>query len=165
MSKPPAKLRSVRVSLPLGLGSAEWQADPTEQRAAWALYVELITRVSSAPLDLERGLIREALNSLHSLFPTTRQILREAGPGVGIVATDSVGGLAIAVLNRGIRPFLAKWHPLLSDWEERRAEGTSQRDHERAWPEEATLRGELEKLRLELNVYAMALAKSAGAEG
>lgn len=42
----PAKLKKVSVSLPFGIGSAEWEADPTERRAAWSLYVELVTRIA-----------------------------------------------------------------------------------------------------------------------
>jgi len=34
-----ARLKKVSVSLPFGIGSAEWEADPTERRAAWSLYV------------------------------------------------------------------------------------------------------------------------------
>ncbi|MCY7324193.1 MAG: hypothetical protein LH660_20925 [Phormidesmis sp. CAN_BIN36] len=37
----PAKLKKVSVSLPFGLGSAEWEADSTQRRAAWALYVAM----------------------------------------------------------------------------------------------------------------------------
>lgn len=162
MTHDPAKLTKVSVSLPFGLGAAEWQADPVERRAAWALYVELATRIALQPVDLDHGLAREALASLHALFGVTRQVLRDAGPDVGGPALTSVGGAAIAVLNRGIRPFLAKWHPLLLAWEQRRPADVSARDHERAWPEEPRLRGELERLRSELGRYADVLASIAG---
>ena len=114
--KDPARLKKVSINLPFGIGGAEWEADPTERRAAWSLYVELVTRVAVQPLGREEGVLREALSSLHSLFGTTRQVLREAGPDVG-TSRESLGGIAIAVLNRGLRPFLAKWHPLLQAWE------------------------------------------------
>jgi len=81
--KDPAVLRKVSVSLPFGIGSAEWEADPTERRAAWSLYVELVTRVAVQPLETDQGLLREALTSLYSLFGTTREILKDAGPDVG----------------------------------------------------------------------------------
>ncbi|NEO32772.1 MAG: hypothetical protein F6K36_20600 [Symploca sp. SIO3C6] len=42
----PAKLKKVSVNLPFGIGGAEWEADPTERRAAWSLYIELVTRIS-----------------------------------------------------------------------------------------------------------------------
>ena len=103
----PAVLKSVTVSLPFGIGSASWEADPTERHAAWELYIELVTRVAVQSLSTEEGLMREALNSLYSLFGSTREILRKAGPKVG-ASRQSVGGIAIAVLNNGLRPFLSK---------------------------------------------------------
>ncbi len=119
-----------------------------------------MTRISTQPLDLDQGLIREALNSLYSLFGETRQIQRSAGPDVG-VGEDTVGGVAILVLNKGLRPFLSKWHPLLQAHEALRPAAMNPRDWERQWKEEATLRGELEKLRKNLEKYATALAKMA----
>lgn len=54
----PAKLQKVSVSLPFGIGSAEWEGDPTERRAAWSLYVELVTRIAVQPLETDQGLLR-----------------------------------------------------------------------------------------------------------
>ncbi len=159
----PAKLKKVSVSLPFGLGSAEWEADSTQRRAAWALYVELVTRVAVQELASDAGLLREAMNSLYTLFGTTREILREGGPDVG-ASRESVGGLAIAVLNKGLRPFLTKWHPLLQVWETQRPEKMSLKEHEGQWAEEPNLRQELAALRGELEVYAQALAKVAGVD-
>jgi hypothetical protein len=159
----PAKLKKVSVSLPFGLGSAEWEADPTERRAAWELYIELVTRVAIEPLSEDEGVLREAMASLYSLFATTRGILKAAGPDIG-ATVDYVGGVAIAVLNRGIRPFLTKWHPRLQAWEACRASNVSAQDHERAWPEKANCRRELEELRKGLEQYARALAAIAGVD-
>ncbi len=116
----PAVLKQVTVSLPFGIGSASWESDPTERKAAWEMYMELVTRIAVQPLDSEEGLMREALNSLYSLFGSTREILRTSGPQVG-ASRKSVGGIAIAVLNNGLRPFLAKWHPILQEWEAEKA--------------------------------------------
>lgn len=159
--KDPARLKKVSVSLPFGIGSAEWEADSTERKAAWSLYVELVTRIAVQPLSEQEGLLRETLSSLHSLFATTRSILREAGPGVG-ASHDSVGGIAIAVLNNGLRPFLAKWHPLLLAWEAGRDPVNNPKEHERKWAEEPRLHEELSKLVDELKEYADALAVIAG---
>ena len=157
----PAVLKRVTLSLPFGLGSAEWGEDPTQRRAAWSLYVELVTRIAVQPLEGDQGLTREALTSLYRLFETTRATLKEAGPDVG-ASLDSVGGIAIAVLNQGLRPFLAKWHPQLQTWEGQRPAGVSPKEHERMWPYEPALRAELETLRGELERYADALATIAG---
>jgi hypothetical protein len=157
------QITKVSISLPFGIGSAEWQPDPTERRAAWSLYVELVTRIAVQSLEPEGGLPREALSSLHELFPTTREILREAGPGVG-ASRESVGGIAITVLNHGLRPVLAKWHPRLQAWEARRSLTATPGEHAEWWPEELEFRRELESLRGELDRYADALATIAGVE-
>ena len=145
----PAVLKKVTVSLPFGIGSASWEADPTERNAAWELYVELVTRIAVQSLDPQEGLVREAMNSLYSLFGSTREILRKAGPKVG-ASHDSVGGIAIAVLNHGLRPFLSKWHPLLLEWEEKKDDGVSRQAHEKAWDKESFVRDELDSLRQNL---------------
>ncbi|MDJ0597755.1 MAG: hypothetical protein QNJ37_02770 [Crocosphaera sp.] len=159
----PPILTKVSINLPFGIGGAEWEVDSTQRRAAWALYVELVTRVSVEPLNSDEGLIREALNSLYSLFGTTREILKEAGPDVG-ASLKSVGGIAIAVLNRGLRPFLTKWHPLLQVWEVKRPPDVSPLEYEKQWDQEPQLRQELEDLRQDLYQYALALADIAGIE-
>ena len=161
--KDPAKLTKVSVSLPFGIGSAAWEADPTERRAAWALYVELVTRIAVQSIEVDQGIIREAVNSLYSLFGTTREILKEAGPDVG-ASRESVGGIAITVLNKGLRPFLSKWHPLLQVWEAKRPIDISPKEHEQNWSEEPKLRSELARLREDLEQYANALARIAGVE-
>ncbi len=157
----PAKLKKVSVSLPFGMGGAEWEADSTERRAAWSLYVELVTRIAIQPLEEDQGLLRETLNSLYQLFPTTREILKEAGPSVG-ASQVSVGGIAIHVLNNGLRPLLAKWHPLLQAWEAQRPPTLSPKEHEQNWSEEPHLRTALELLREDLEQYAKALEVIAG---
>ncbi|MBD2564000.1 hypothetical protein H6G95_26020 [Nostoc linckia FACHB-391] len=43
-------LETVSVSLPFGIGSMAWKVDTTQKKAAWSLYVELVTRI--APLGL-----------------------------------------------------------------------------------------------------------------
>lgn len=159
------KLTKVSLNLPFGIGGTEWEPDDTERRAAWSLFIELITRVSIEPLEAEKdqGLMREALASLHSLFATTRQILREAGPNIG-ASHRSVGGIAITVLNKGLRPFLSKWHPSLQSWEAQRPLSISPQEHEINWKYQEQLRKELEQLRHSLQEYAVALAVIAGVE-
>jgi len=157
----PAVLQKVSVSLPFGIGSAEWQADPTERNAAWSLYIELVTRIAVQELEIDQGTVREAMNSLYSLFGSTREILKAAGPDVG-ASHDSVGGIAISVLNNGLRPFLSKWHPFLQTWEAKRPADLSPKDHEENLIEESQIRSELAALRIDLEKYANALAEIAG---
>jgi hypothetical protein len=88
-------LETVSVSLPFGIGSMSWKVDTTQKKAAWSLYVELVTRIAVQPLEVDQGLVREAMNSLYSLFGTTREVLKAAGHDVG-ASRDSVGGIALA---------------------------------------------------------------------
>ena len=161
--KSPVVWNKVSLGLPFGLGNVEFVRNETQVRAAWSLYVELVTRIAVQTLSQDEGLYREALNSLYSLFATTREILKEAGPSVG-ASQKSVGGLAIAVLNKGLRPFLAEWHPRLQDWEGQRLSAVSPKVHELNWSEVANFQAELTELRENLIVYAKALAKIAGVE-
>ncbi|MFN7927039.1 MAG: hypothetical protein U0Y68_03685 [Blastocatellia bacterium] len=161
MSALNAKLKKVSLSLPFGIGSAEWEVNTVERKAAWELYIELVTRIAVQSLDTEQGLVREAMNSLYTLFGSTRDILRKAGPDIGI-ANNSVGGIAIAVLNNGLRPFLAKWHPWLQSYEAKREPKVSPQEHEKKWKHEKEVREELETLRRDLTAYAEALATIAG---
>jgi hypothetical protein len=154
-----AKLKEAGLSIDFGIFKLEtkWTPDPRQREAAWALWVELSTRVATQPVDLDEGMLCEALESLHDLFGATRNVLRTCGPNAG-ASEGSVGAVALAVLNGAVRPFLSRWHPRLLAWEEGRPKGKSARDHERAWHEEAKCRGELEKLRQGLVTYAQTLA-------
>lgn len=76
-----------------------------DRNAAWELYVEMLTRIVTQPLPASVGDEQTALDSVHSLFPTTREILRRRGKG-----TVQFSKVAIPVLNQVVRPFTAKWH-------------------------------------------------------
>lgn len=162
-------LTSVDVGLKLGpisLGGT-WEPDEREMEAAWEMYIELSTRVSTQALNDDEGILREALGSLHDLFPITREILRRHGPTVARKkgkGNHSFAELAIYVLNYAIRPVLAKWHPLLEEHEASRPEETSVVEHEAGWERAAELRGALDDLRSQLLEYANLLAAVAGVE-
>jgi hypothetical protein len=151
------------LNLPFGLGGVTIEPDEVQERAAWTLYVELMTRAAVQPLESNTGVLREVLDSLYSLFDLTRSVLREVGPGVA-KGPDSLGPIAIEVLNKGLRPFMAKWHPLLAEYEINRPDGVSQGEHERRWEHYEEMRQELESLQKEMRVYADALATIAGAK-
>ncbi len=161
------KLTGVKVSLQIPyLGGIEgtWQPDETEQRAAWEMYVELITRISIVELRPGEGLLREALSSLYTLFNTTRQILRQYGPSVARPKDKSdlsFGYLAVAILNGVLRPVLAKWHPLLLDYENTKPSSVSSVEHEQQWKVSEQLRQVLNNVRSVLVEYADILAEVA----
>jgi hypothetical protein len=159
----PVQSVTVGIALPFGLGniSGVWAPDETQRDASWEMYVELVTRISVARLGADEGLISESLSSLYSLFGTTREILRKYGPGVAKVprrANQSFGSIALAILNRVLRPVLAKWHPLLLDHEAARPDGVSQADWERSWSRSQEIRDVLDNVRGTLVQYADLLA-------
>ena len=95
--------------LKINLGFLEDEFDPRDpdRNAAWELYIELLTRVTTQNLAPEDGDEKTALDSVYAIFPLTREILRRNGSGGGEFAK-----LAIPVLNQIIRPFTARWHRL-----------------------------------------------------
>ena len=68
-------------SIKLNIHFAELEFSPTDddQIAAWDMYVELITRITTQPLKNDEGDEATALESVHSLFAITRNILKEKG--------------------------------------------------------------------------------------
>lgn len=159
--------KSVQVGLDLKVFkiSGTWEPNEVERRAAWELYVELLTRVAVVPLREGEGLVREALSSLYTLFATTRDVLRKAGPQVAELKPDGQYNLAfltVAMLNFALRPVLAFWHPALEDWEATRPPDRSRREHENAWGQIGALRGALELTRQQLTYYAALLAAACG---
>jgi hypothetical protein len=163
------KPKRVRVSLKipfLAAISGDWELDDIQRRAAWELYVEIITRISTVELRPNEGLLREALSSLYSLFGTTRTILRTYGPGVA-PASDrpgiTLGGIAIAMLNGVIRPTLTRWHPALLQHEAKRPANVSPFAHEQDWDLASDLRGELNEVRRVLIETAQILGEVTGA--
>jgi len=147
------KLGSLSLNLPFGLGGVTIDVTEAEASAAWALYVEYATRISGTELERGLGSPREALSSLYSLFASTREILREAGPDIA-QGVDPLGELATRALNEGVRPFLVRWHTTLSALEAAESELSGD--------EGARFDDELAALRGDLAVYIQALGEIAG---
>ncbi len=112
-------LKSFSLNLPGGLGGVGLDLSEAAERAAWALYVELGTRVSTQELTPGKGSVREALSSLHALFGLVRGILRDGGVDVCRSGEnrESVGTVAMRLLNEVIRPRLVVWHTSLCHYE------------------------------------------------
>ena len=98
-------LKSLKISL--GFLNAEFSPQDADRAAAWDLYIELLTRVTTQHLQPEHGDEATALASVYAIFPLTREILKKHGSGAG-----SFAKLAVPVLNQIVRPFTAKWHRL-----------------------------------------------------
>lgn len=156
------KAEQISVSLPFGLGGVVITPNKAEQNAAWALYVELTTRIAVQPFDPDHGVMREVLNSLYSLFGLTRQVLRDAGPEVAH-GESSLGPLAIEILTKGIAPFTTRWHPRLKEYESTCPSNISALAHERSWREFNQMQSELKDLQIEMRKYTRMLAEIAGA--
>ena len=162
-----ANLTSVKISLKLPfIGGVEgtWEPDERERNASWEMYVELVTRISVTELKPGEGLLREALSSIYSLFSTTREILRQYGPSVAQPKGDgklSFGYLAVTILNVALRPVLAKWHPLLLDYESTKEPSLSPVNHESTWDSSGQLRQALNDVRSMLIEFADYLAQVA----
>jgi hypothetical protein len=138
-------LSSLKFSV--GFLDAEWRPDDQDRLAAWDLYVEMLTRIVTQPLPDADGDEKTALDSVHSLFATTRAILKERGPGAVQFAK-----LAIVVLNQMVRPFTAKWHKLSLAGAFAKTAPC------------AEFRNDLAALQKRLLAYARALANVAGVE-
>ncbi len=88
-----------------GVLNMEWKPKDVDRDAAWELYVELLTRITTQHLQPEHGDEETALKSIHALFDLTRQTLKAEGRHCNEFAK-----IAIVVLNQVVRPFTAKWH-------------------------------------------------------
>jgi len=123
--------------------------DLTERNkdAAWAMYIQMLTRITTQPLPDEAGDEPPALDSCYSLFATTRDILTEYGR-----ESPEFSKLAVLILNQKVRPFTAKWHvPSI--------EGAFE-DTEKC----TEFREDLKALQVILRGYMQALAALAGIE-
>ncbi len=141
------KFHLEKIQMNMKLVDAEISFKPSDQDAAWELYIEMLTRIVTQPLPSEAGDEQTALDSVYSLFSTTREILRRRGR-----RTLQFSKVAIPVLNQVVRPFTAKWHKeSLAD----------------AFQEECKrkeFREELETLQEDLRNYNRMLAKIAEVE-
>ena len=110
------RITSVKVELPV-VGKLEMALTPAERGFLWRFFVELTTRVATQNLAAQEGILREALTSLHGLYSVARGELASAPPAALPFTDISARAYVIDILNRELRPFLSRWHPLLSAWE------------------------------------------------
>jgi hypothetical protein len=100
-------LTSLKVKTPIL--EMNWEPADADKNAAWDLYVELLTRISTQRLPDEHGIEDTALDSIYSLFSLTRFTLKHHGrKAIGF------SRIAIIILNQVVRPFTSKWHRLSS---------------------------------------------------
>jgi hypothetical protein len=144
------RVKSAKVKIP-AIGEFEVEITDGHRAVGWNIFVEASTRIATQRLG-EEGSIREALTSLYGLFTTVRTELKRMSPSpppstVGVYTVESY---ALRMLNDGLRPMLARWHPRLQQWEQtRRPEGE--------WPLAAWCRKDLEVTRTRVSAYVHGL--------
>ena len=127
--------------------------DDAHRAAGWRIFVELASRIATQPVAPESGKIREALDSLYQLYDLIRGELKQLSPPARNDRNgDSVEKIGLSILNGDLRAFLAKWHPLLGEWE-----GSQKPEAE--WSQAADCRTELAALRQVLHGEAKRLGK------
>ena len=138
-------MTSLKIKSPFLEADLRWK--DADKAAAWEMYIELLTRITTQPLDTEHGDEKTALESVYSLFPITRQVLKN-----NTKHCVEFAKLAIVILNQIVRPFTAKWHRLS-------LQGAFGDPKERE-----QFRKELDSLQVTLRKYAKMLADMAGVE-
>ncbi len=93
------------LSINAGFLNMDWAPQDRDRDAAWELYIELLTRITTQHLQPDHGDESAALESIHALFGLTRETLKNQGRHCTEFAK-----IAIVVLNQYVRPFTAKWH-------------------------------------------------------
>lgn len=125
----------------------ELSFNDTDKKAAWEMYVELLTRITTQSIDNEAGDEETALASVFSIFETTRNILKSNGS-----SCVEFSKIAVIILNQIIRPFTAKWH-------KKNLNGDFKSEEECI-----KFRSELKQIQIELNNYTGMLSEIAGVE-
>ena len=125
----------------------DWNPKDADKDAAWELYTELLTRITTQELLIEHGDEQTALESIFKIFGLTREIIKHHGRDC-IEFTK----IAVVVLNQIIRPFTAKWH---------RVSVAKAFEEEKVREE---FREELAKLQTTLRIYTKMLSDMAGVE-
>ena len=125
----------------------EFKPNDVDRDAAWEMYVELLTRITTQALPAEHGDEQTALESIYSLFNTTREVIKKHTRHC-LEFTK----IAVVVLNQIIRPFTAKWH--------KRSLAGAFKDQAQC----AEFRQELQQLQARLKKYTAMLGSMAGVE-
>jgi hypothetical protein len=132
--------------------------DANRANAGWRIFVEAASRIAVQPLAPDTGLLREALQSLYSLFGSVREELKSMTPTPPTsAAEDTLEMVCLHMLNTKLRPFLAKWHPRLLTWEQ-------SKQPESEWSEATECRIELERVRAAIAADVRRIGKIVGVQ-
>lgn len=81
-----------------------WTPGEQDIQLAWAMYIQLRTRIATQPLPIRDGIESTALKSLVDIFDLSRDAMSDRR--LALHATS----LLVHVLNYHVRPFTARWH-------------------------------------------------------
>lgn len=130
--------------------------------SAFAIQVELSTRVGLRPLSRSEGVLSEALASLHSLFGTVRAAVQDWNRRGD--QNEQTLRIAEELLNGVLRPFLDRWYPLLRAYEDAAEPGEALVDREARWEHAEQFRQDLDALSEPLTRINRELAEITGAD-
>lgn len=133
------KIKSQFLEVDLKLNDAD-------RDAAWEMYIELVTRITTQNLEDNQGCEKAALSSIHTIFGLTREVLKKYKKNC-----LEFSKIAVVILNQKIRPFTAKWHKISEE------EGFNKENSE-------LFRKELKELQKTLINYTKLLGDLAGVE-
>ena len=83
----------------------DWVPKDEDKDAAWELYIELLTRITTQQLPAEHGDEATSLDSVYKLFGITRDVIKRRGR-----LCMEFSKISVVILNQKIRPFTATWH-------------------------------------------------------
>ena len=93
-----------------------FQTYSTEDReVAYEIWVELKTKMFTQAMRDQDGLDTACLESIYSIFPIAREVLKRYGKNSYLIAKYMV----FPLLNAYIRPFTSKWHMIFNDGKEK----------------------------------------------
>ncbi|MBB6174874.1 hypothetical protein HNR23_004934 [Nocardiopsis mwathae] len=137
--------------------------------AAFAIQIELSTRIGARRLGDSEGILREALTSLRLVSETVQEVIGELQEpdlvaGGGDADADRVRACARRLDDVVLRPFLDRWDPLLAEHERLRPPGGTLVAHEARWAQAQEFRSALRDLSEPLIRINRELADITGAD-
>jgi len=158
------EIKKIAVNFPFSIGTIEWAPNKAEKQAAWFLYVELSTRITGVIRDggpdQDYGSARRAMSSLYEILNITRKVIREAGPEIAH-GPNSLGPIALKIVNTNIRPILDEFHSKLEAHERNLPKDEDSQKHERMWDKYIPFWDKIVELSTEMQQYLEALEEVA----
>ena len=160
------QIETVKLPFP-GKGEVTLRLTGGQRQVAWRVFVDLSTRVTAWSIQEtasdgtphQVGALRPAFDSLYSLFSTVRKELNAMPPSMSFAdGQRTFEAYMLQLINKAVRPFLARWHPKFDEWEK---DGKP----DEAWPLNELCRQDLEITRENCLVYIWALGTALKLKG